>query len=109
VPRNLEQKVAILQEDIRTLNTLEARRKIINFVLEEIAFSEAQHSVTEWDLTAMQSNAVNEFNQANASALNIDPSSLRVWCLLQAFVGFLNREGLIKFTLELKKKEMRNV
>lgn len=107
VPRNLREKISNLLDDIQTLPRYEALRRIEQLVNEELSFMEAEHSVDEWDLTKIKSDAINEFNNTTMSTSlrgTVPPEHLADWCRVLALIGFLRSKGLIKFTLAFKNK-----
>lgn len=98
-------------DDIETLPRFEKLRKLEQLVNEELGFLEAQHGVDEFDLLTIKSQAINIFNETPMSISvknEVSPEYLADWCKLQATIGFLRNQGLIKFTLGIKEKKRRS-
>ena len=103
--RNLDSKIALLVDDLRGLNTQESIKRVKTLITQELDFLSTEHSITENDLAFMQSTAARAFTQEDVNTFGIDPSYYRTWLLLDSFVKFLRREGLIKFTLTLMPRK----
>ena len=105
MPKNLTEKLSILLEDLESLPKFEAIRICEAFVNQELNFLEIERKITRHDLTLIRSSAISEMQNMKIDMLRTETDdSLRTYCYVHAILGFLRKEGLIKFTMSYDKK-----
>lgn len=110
--KNLEAKVGNLLDDIDGLSREDQKKLIIGFVNNELGWHSAEHTIDNYDLTVIHSNAVREMTDFPIGHIRSegldgpDQSKLRTLCYLRAVIGHLRKEGYIPF-INLKHKGKR--
>ena len=101
MPKNLEEKIKILLDDLETLPRSEAVRKIKNLIEEELKFIESTHEINNWDLNNVRSHAKQQLLDTDLSIhgrwANENLDEFRAWCYVDAVVTLLKGKGLIPF------------
>jgi len=98
---NLEAKVANLLDDLEGLSREDQKKLVINFVHNELLWHEAEHTIDNYDLTVIHSNAIKEMTDFPVGHIRKegldgpDQSKLRTLCYLRAVMGHLRKEGYI--------------
>lgn len=107
MPKNLRNKIFNLLEDMETLNKYEKADKLERFLKEELKFLESEHVIGKYDLTYIQSNAVQAFNDHDPRRLGrgSDLDAFRAWCYTEAIISFLRQHGLTAAKLKYDQKK----
>ncbi len=104
MPNNLDEKIALLWNDIKYMSDEDVRKAIKNLVLNEVNFINGEHIIEESELGIIQSRAAKEWVDTDLKNLGIDKSYEKTWFLAESVVGLLKSKGLIPFKLILRKK-----
>lgn len=107
MPKNLDEKIALILNDIKRLPDFEVRKRIKDFVLQEVNFTKTEHTLDNYDLSRIQSLAMDLFSKTDFRILDIDQSYQRVWCFVQAVLTFLKSESLIEFGITYDSKKQK--
>lgn len=108
MPKNLESKIGNLLDDLETLDRGEKVRRVKQLVEQEVRFMEAKHELTDWDLTFINSTAVDNMGKislGSSSKFSTDSSKLRTWCFTQAVLSWMRKEKLVNFLLNYDDKK----
>lgn len=104
MPKNLRGKLNTILEDTERLSKHERLNLLEELIDTELGFLEAEHALSSYDLTTIQSVAVNYMQDLDVEFLqNTSPSQQRAICYVESVIGFLRREGLISFKFKYKK------
>lgn len=102
--KNLHAKVMTLLEDGATLNRYELARRIERLVEDEVEFHKAEHTLGVYDLNLIRSSAINKFTEIDprqfASNGYGTSEDARMWCHVEAVIGWLRSQKLINFVLK---------
>lgn len=115
-PKNLEEKVGILLDEIERLPRQDALRKLTAFVLNELDWKDTEFILDDYDLSTVRSIAckmMSEFPTHKVreygfeSNYGIDQDKLRALCWIEAVVSFFRGNKLIPFKTSFKSKNGR--
>lgn len=108
MPRNLQNKIYTLLDDIEDLDRHEAAKRIEALVKEEINFQKIEHVIGRHDLSVISSKAVQTFidtDPRNFGQYSADSEKHRAWCFVDATVNFLKNKGLISCVIRYDKNK----
>ena len=100
---NLDEKIRLLLQDLKSLPDYEAKKMLQNFIKLELNFLYAYHLIYNIELNMIQSCSTRKFIDTSIEKTKLSPSEFRIWCLVDSVVGFLNSKGLTNFSLKLKE------
>lgn len=115
-PKNLEEKIGIILDELEKLPRAEASRKLTNFVMNELEWKNSTFVLDEQDLTSIRSFAtrsMTDFSMAKMreygfeSSYGVDNDKMRALCWIEATVAFFRGKGMIPFTTDYKNYKGR--